>query len=104
MQALGALGEDDALVCMMLPLTANTHAPLELCARLRTVSSTFRRAVAALRPRVHLALQAHCAKEAGMLAAAQRISAWACITGVSTSPVLCARAREPATGVVLSAC
>lgn len=104
MQALGALEEDEALVCMMLPLTANAHAPLGLCARLRAVSRTFRRAVAALRPRVHLALRALCIKEAGMLAAAQQISAWGCITGVCTSPVLCARAGEPATGAVLSGC
>jgi len=92
MQALGALVEDEALVCMMLPLTANRHAPLGLCTRLRAVSRTFCRAVAALRPRVHLTLQAQCAKEAGMFAAAQHISAWGCITGVRTSPVLCARA------------
>jgi hypothetical protein len=42
--------------------------------------------------------------EAGMQAAVQQISAWGRITGVCTSQVLCARAREPATGAVLSGC
>lgn len=93
MQALGALREDETLVCMLLPLQANTHAPLGLCARLRAVSHTFNRAVAVLRPHVHLALRGHCAKEGSVFAAARQVSSWARIVGLRTSPVSHASAR-----------